>query len=119
MGDNLIKINSKDDVAVAFKTIAKGSTVKIDDEKIKVQEEIPRDHKMALRDISEGEDILKYGHAIGRASQNINKGEKVHTHNVKTNLEGKLEYSYNPQATNKVITKADKLKYIPTFKGYM
>ncbi len=54
-------------------------------------------HKYALRDISEGEDIIKYGNPIGHATCDIKKGEHVHTHNVKTNLSGNLEYTYEPK----------------------
>lgn len=53
-------------------------------------------HKYALRDIKTGENIIKYGNPIGHAVCDIKKGEHVHTHNVKTNLSGNLEYSYNP-----------------------
>ena len=53
-------------------------------------------HKYALRDIKEGENIIKYGNPIGHATCDIKKGEHVHTHNVKTNLSGNLEYTYEP-----------------------
>ncbi len=54
-------------------------------------------HKYALFDIKAGEDIIKYGNPIGHAICDIKKGEHVHTHNVKTNLSGNLEYSYEPK----------------------
>lgn len=54
-------------------------------------------HKYALRDIKCGEDIIKYGNPIGHATCDIKQGEHVHTHNVKTNLSGNLEYSYEPK----------------------
>ena len=53
-------------------------------------------HKYAARDIKCGENIIKYGNPIGHATSDIKKGEHVHTHNVKTNLSGNLEYSYSP-----------------------
>ena len=53
-------------------------------------------HKYALCDIKEGENIIKYGNPIGHATCDIKKGEHVHTHNVKTNLKGNLEYTYEP-----------------------
>ena len=53
-------------------------------------------HKYALRDIAEGENIIKYGNPIGHATCDIKKGEHVHTHNTKTNLSGNLEYTYEP-----------------------
>ena len=52
-------------------------------------------HKYALRDIKEGEDIIKYGSPIGHATCHISKGDHVHTHNVKTNLSGNISYEYN------------------------
>lgn len=53
-------------------------------------------HKYALRDISAGENIIKYGNPIGHALVDIKKGEHVHNHNIKTNLSGNLEYRYEP-----------------------
>ena len=52
-------------------------------------------HKVALRDIAEGENVIKYGFPIGHATQSIKKGESVHSHNLKTNLKEKVEYSYH------------------------
>ncbi len=71
-------------------------------------------HKYALRDIAAGEDIIKYGSSIGHATANIKKGEHVHTHNLKTNLSGNLEYTYNYKDYG-VIPKTTDL----TFAGYL
>ncbi|MDR1765745.1 MAG: altronate dehydratase family protein [Lachnospiraceae bacterium] len=59
--------------------------------------DIPRGHKIALSDIKAGENIIKYGHPIGHATVDIPAGAHVHTHNLKTNLKGLLEYTYEPQ----------------------
>lgn len=53
-------------------------------------------HKYAARDICRGEDIIKYGFAIGHATCDIKKGAHVHSHNLQTNLSGKLSYTYAP-----------------------
>ena len=52
-------------------------------------------HKYALRDITKGEDIIKYGNPIGHAILDIKKDEHVHTHNMKTNLAGELTYEFS------------------------
>ncbi len=57
--------------------------------------DIPAGHKYALKDIPQGEYVIKYGEIIGRASQDIKAGEWVHTHNVKSHLNESVEYSYN------------------------
>lgn len=51
---------------------------------VEAKDPIPLGHKVALRDIKDGETILKYGHDIGRAVARIGKGHHVHVHNVKT-----------------------------------
>ncbi len=76
---------------------------------------IPRGHKFALRDIAAGEAVIKYGMTIGHALCTIRKGEHVHTHNLKTNLDGILEYRYEPQACNAMPQAQDK----PTFQGFV
>lgn len=54
-------------------------------------------HKVAISDIRAGENIIKYGFPIGHAVTDINKGERVHTDNCRTNLHDKLEYTYTPE----------------------
>ena len=46
--------------------------------------EVPLDHKIALKDLKVGDTIFKYGHDIGKVVKEIKKGEHVHVHNVKT-----------------------------------
>ena len=46
--------------------------------------EIPLGHKIAMKDLSPGDTILKYGHDIGKVVKDIKKGDHVHVHNVKT-----------------------------------
>ena len=71
-------------------------------------------HKYALRDIKAGEDIIKYGNPIGHATEDIKKGEHVHSHNVKTNLSGNLEYTYDPKFYDIPKESGDR-----TFMGYI
>jgi (2R)-sulfolactate sulfo-lyase subunit alpha len=51
---------------------------------VRAVEGIPLGHKLALRDISRGETVVKYGHDIGRAVADIPQGHHVHVHNLKT-----------------------------------
>lgn len=54
-------------------------------------------HKIARKNIYSGEDIIKYGFPIGTATKDIKRGEIVHTNNIKTKLEDKAQYTYNPE----------------------
>lgn len=103
MDKKSFQINSNDNVSVALEKIKNKNNT------------IPVGHKIALKDIKKGESIIKYGYKIGRAAENINKEEWVHSHNLKTDLSGKVEYEYNPlknlmQSTNKASR---------TFKAYL
>lgn len=53
-------------------------------------------HKYALRNISKGEQVVKYGFPIGVACDNIKENEHIHSHNLKTGLVGVSEYKYEP-----------------------
>ena len=57
-------------------------------------------HKYALKDIKKGEEIVKYGFPVGVAICDISKGERVHSHNLKTALKRDCEFSYEPSFRN-------------------
>jgi hypothetical protein len=80
-------MNPKDNVAVALVSLKAKEKIVIQsgdlEEEIVLLENIPRGQKFAIKDIEEGEQILKYGEVIGIASSSIKKGERVHDHNVR------------------------------------
>lgn len=61
--------------------------------------EIPAGHKFALCNIAKGEFVVKYGEIIGRATENISKGEWVHTHNLRSHLDEDSVYRYDFKET--------------------
>ncbi|WP_234122579.1 UxaA family hydrolase [Clostridium hydrogenum] len=95
---NILKINEEDNVVVALTDFDKAEVIEVDGEKIILQEPVKRGHKIAILDIKQGENINKYGFAIGHATVDIKKGQWVHSHNVKTNLDGIKDYSYNKKS---------------------
>lgn len=82
----VIVINGKDNVATALKLLNAGAGVSVEVqcrfEKITLLSDIPMGHKFALRDIDEGEPVIKYGEPIGHSTMKITRGEHVHVHNV-------------------------------------
>lgn len=46
--------------------------------------DVPIGHKIALKDIKNGDTVVKYGQDVGKAVADIGKGEHVHVHNLKT-----------------------------------
>ena len=88
---NSIVISPGDSVGVALTALKKGAQA----DGVTLAEDIERGHKFALKEIKAGENVIKYGEVIGRALCDIAPGEHIHTHNMKTCLEGTLEYSYS------------------------
>jgi len=112
---NFVQIHPDDNVWICLKDLKKGAVLAIDGHQITLKEDISSGHKVANKPIQKGSNIIKYGFPIGFALADIEAGEFVHTHNVKTNLKGELEYSFNPTSfpAAKNVNRS-----IPTFLGY-
>ncbi len=87
-----IKINPSDNVAVALEDLSKGEVV----EGVTLQMDIPRGHKIVLQDLRSGDNVIKYGFPIGHVTRDALAGTLVDHSCIKTNLEGLLEYTYQP-----------------------
>jgi len=92
-----IKINNSDNVCVALNALKAGEKITVGNESVVTNSDIPAGHKVALKDIKSGEDIIKYGSRIGLAKEDIKAGDHVHIHNIKTALGDLLEYQYIPK----------------------
>ena len=51
---------------------------------LNAEQDIPIGHKLALKDIKNGETIIKYGIDIGKSVADIKVGAHAHVHNIKT-----------------------------------
>ncbi|MDR2130443.1 MAG: altronate dehydratase family protein [Odoribacteraceae bacterium] len=91
-----LKIDPADNVAVALEPLVAGERVEVEGEEIVIREAIESGHKFALRGLAPGEKIVKYGYSIGHATAGISPGERVHAHNLETNLSDTLTYDYQP-----------------------
>lgn len=113
-----LRIHGSDNVAVAVVPLAKGTELTVDGITVTTSSDIPMGHKIALQDIPEGVDIVKYGYHIGHAKTLIKAGDWVHSHNVQSNLGELLEYTYEPVAkvTEADLQTAKQSNY--TFEGY-
>jgi (2R)-sulfolactate sulfo-lyase subunit alpha len=79
-----------DDVGVAVTDIQSGDEVGavtlegVFVTNVKLANNVPLGHKVAMKDIAQGKDVIEYGRVIGVASQAAPRGSHVHTHNLKT-----------------------------------
>ena len=109
-----LKINPADSVVVCLQPKKKGDIIEIDGLKVVVSQDTPAGHKVLIKDAPKGTDIIKYGYPIGHAKEDLKAGDWVNENNLKTNLSGTLEYTYNPVNQELDIKKENR-----TFKGYV
>ncbi|MBR8748609.1 Altronate dehydratase [Fusobacterium sp. DD29] len=102
-----IKINELDNVIIALRNFKQNEIIECDNKKIILSEDVDRGHKIAIDDIKEHDNIIKYGLPIGFATKNIQAGEWVHTHNTKTNLKDLNTYEYLPNFIHNEIKRKD------------
>ncbi|MGI6252009.1 MAG: UxaA family hydrolase [Aminivibrio sp.] len=79
-----------------------------------LREDVSPGHKAALRAISEGEPVIKYGHTMGRATKDIMAGEWVHVHNVESSLSTEWDMEWRSASPSFPAASAP----VPMFMGY-
>lgn len=109
----VLKINQADNVAVAVANVAAGDICHVDGRQIKAVSDIPAGHKMALRNLQKGENVIKYGYPIGHLLEDVPEGGLIDHRILKTNLEGVLDYKFQP-----IPVHVEKSVARATFKGY-
>jgi hypothetical protein len=81
---NAVLVDPKDNVAVATKEIKSGEAiVGIEGLEVRANEDIMRNHKVAIAEVAENGPVRKYGETIGYASKLVRPGDWVHAHNMK------------------------------------
>lgn len=83
---NVVIISSTDNVGVVIEWIKEDEELSyLADGKLNkftAKNDIRIYHKVAIKEIKKGENVVKYGEHIGIANRDIQIGEHVHVHNV-------------------------------------
>jgi hypothetical protein len=82
----ILQLSENDNVFVACRNIESGEVFFYKESSYTIEKSIMLGHKIASRNISKGEDIIKFNVSIGSAVQDIKKGEHVHIHNIKSDF---------------------------------
>ena len=78
----ILHLHAEDNCAVALENIRRGMV--LDGTSLTAQEDIALGHKVALRDLSPGDKVIKYGAPIGSVTQPVRAGAHLHVHNLKS-----------------------------------
>ena len=97
----LWQVHPRDNVAVALHQLEAGFVLPADFAAtplalpVALPAEVPAGHKLALTALKAGDSVIKYGYAIGVLTQDVPAGGHIHSHNLKTALDGELAYQYH------------------------
>jgi len=80
----MLLIHPSDNIAVAMMPLRTGQQITAGGVTLQVSQDVPLGAKLALRPISVGSKIVKYGESIGSATVAIRTGDYVHTHNLRS-----------------------------------
>src|SRR6266700_2304351 len=115
-----VLLQPSDDVAIARMPLGRGVVLRLppgtagDGELVEVKQRIQSGHKLAIRDVQQGQPVLRYGSIIGFATQPIQAGSHVHTHNLAVgDLKQAYEYGVDVRPVDYVSPEQQR-----TFMGY-
>lgn len=111
--DRYIQIHPNDNVAVALTDLPAGEVLHLSGRDVTLRDAIPVGHKIALTDLNEQDQVIKYGYPIGHVIRQVQSGEWINEQVLKTSLEGIQSYVYQPVKTELTIPADGK-----TFQGY-
>ncbi len=112
--DKVLLLRDGDNVGVAVRPLTAGEVIAVNGTEVRARQNIPAGHKVAIHSVPEDEAVHKYGQIIGFATQPIEAGEHVHSHNIAVRPLG-LDYEYS--------TAVPTVEYYPesqraTFQGF-
>lgn len=85
---NVLRIHAADNVAVALADLPPGTVLEMEEpvpgSALISRDPIPFGHKVAIAPIAKGQTVIKYGHPIGVATEDIAPGQHVHVHNLRS-----------------------------------
>jgi len=97
-----VVLNPVDAVAIAKQPLLPKTVLRTPQGNVRVAQLIPPGHKVALKAVSEGDEVRRYGQIIGFATKDIAAGDHVHSHNLSVG-EG-LALDYAPTSEYRPVT---------------
>lgn len=88
MIENVLKVQSTDNIIVALRDLERGSNVEYDGQTYLLKEDIPIKHKFAGQDFEVNDRVLMYGVTVGKALKRIPIGSRITVDNVGHSTDG-------------------------------
>ena len=79
----ILRLDARDNVLVALTDLHKGETIRFFGNDYLLLSGVPAKHKFSTQDLSPGEDVIMYGVLVGKATQDLQRGELLSTRNIR------------------------------------
>lgn len=80
----LILLSPDDNCLIAGARLDAGTSIEIEGEHVTLARTIELGHKLARRDLAKDDKVLRYGAVIGHVTEDVRRGEHLHTHNLQS-----------------------------------
>ena len=82
MNHTILQLHPKDNVLIALTDLKKGEQIEFEKNRIVLVNDIPAKHKVSMFTLEKNEEIFMYGVLVGKAKEEIKKGELLSASNV-------------------------------------
>ena len=100
MQNEVLKLDSRDNVVIALTDLRQGQDVRVGDAVYRLQSNVPAKQKFATDNLPVGTHVIMYGVLVGKTVKPVGRGELLSTSNVQHQARGfqekSGEYSWNP-----------------------
>src|SRR5438874_2548599 len=79
----VLRLDARDNVLVALTNLRKGETLQFAGSEYILISDVPAKHKFLIKDLAAGDEVIMYGVLVGRAVENLRRGELLSTRNVR------------------------------------
>jgi len=79
----VLRLDVRDNVLVALTDLRKCETVSFQGNDYSLLSDVPAKHKFLTQDVSAGGDIIMYGILVGKAMENLQRGDLLSTRNIR------------------------------------
>jgi len=79
----VLRLDARDNVLVALTELRKGENVSFLGNDCVLLSDVPAKHKFVTEDLYAGDEIIMYGVLVGRAVENLRRGELLSTRNIR------------------------------------
>lgn len=82
-GERVLRLDARDNALVALADLHKGEVIRFSGNEYTLLADVPAKQKFLTQDVASGGEIIMYGVLVGKATQNLRRGDLLTTRNIR------------------------------------